>query len=62
MSKQNPHKASSQPAPWYKHAWVWFIIALPATAVAASLYTVYVAHQNPPQVIAKQNKFQLKND
>ena len=51
-----------KPAPWYKHAWVWFLIALPSTAVVASLYTVYVAYQNPPQVIAKQNKFQIKKD
>lgn len=62
MNKQNPHKISGQPAPWYKHAWVWFIIALPATAVVASLYTVYIAKQNAPQVIAKQNKFQLEKE
>ncbi len=62
MNKHNPQKANPQPAPWYKHAWVWFIIALPATAVVASLYTVYVAQQNAPQVIVKQNKFQIKND
>ncbi len=62
MNKHNPHKKSSQPAPWYKHAWVWFIIALPTTAVVASLYTVYVAKQHAPQVIAKQNKFLLDKE
>jgi uncharacterized protein len=29
--------------PWYKHAMVWFVIALPATAVVAGLTTVYIA-------------------
>lgn len=58
----NKQPTQFKPAPWYKHAWVWFIIALPTSAVVASLYTVYLAYQNPPQVIAKQNKFQLKND
>ena len=48
--------------PWYKYPWVWFMIALPASAVVAGLYTVYIAHQNAPQVIAKQNKFQIKKD
>ncbi|MCW8869706.1 MAG: FixH family protein [Proteobacteria bacterium] len=62
MNKQNPQKVNNRPAPWYKHAWVWFIIALPMTAVVASLYTVYVAHQNAPHVIVKQNKFQLNKD
>jgi hypothetical protein len=29
--------------PWYRQFWPWFIIALPATAVVASLYTVWLA-------------------
>lgn len=57
-TKQQTHKKS----PWYKYPWVWFIIALPASAVIAGLYTVYIAQQNAPQVIIKQNKFQLEKD
>ena len=29
--------------PWYRQFWPWFIMALPATAVVASLYTVSLA-------------------
>jgi len=29
--------------PWYRQFWPWFLIALPAAVVAASLYTVYIA-------------------
>ena len=29
--------------PWYKQFWPWFLIALPASAVIASLYTVSLA-------------------
>ena len=29
--------------PWYRQFWPWFIIALPASAVVASLYTVSLA-------------------
>lgn len=48
--------------PWYKHPWVWVMIALPASAVVAGLYTVYLANQNAPVVIAKQNKFQMDKE
>ena len=33
----------SQSLPWYKQFWPWFLIALPASAVIASLYTVSLA-------------------
>ena len=29
--------------PWYKQFWPWFVIALPATAVVASLTTMWIA-------------------
>ncbi|WP_035051558.1 FixH family protein [Andreprevotia chitinilytica] len=29
--------------PWYKMFWPWFLMALPAVAVVASLYTFYIA-------------------
>lgn len=31
--------------PWYRQFWPWFIIALPASAVVAGLYTVWIAMQ-----------------
>jgi hypothetical protein len=29
--------------PWYRQAWPWFLISLPAVAVVASLFTFYLA-------------------
>jgi len=29
--------------PWYRHGWVWFLIAVPAVAVIASLVTLWIA-------------------
>ena len=43
-----PHDA---PRPWYKQFWPWFLLALPATAVTASLYTVYLAATNPVALV-----------
>lgn len=57
-----PTTPAKKPLPWYKHPWVWFVISLPASAVVAGLYTLYVAQQNAPQVIIKQNKFQIEKD
>jgi hypothetical protein len=36
-----PGPAGSKP--WYRERWVWFLIALPASAVIASLFTVVLA-------------------
>ncbi|ROS05268.1 hypothetical protein EDC56_0798 [Sinobacterium caligoides] len=37
--------------PWFKQFWPWFIIALPATAVVASLHLVYVAMEQKPDLV-----------
>lgn len=29
--------------PWYRHGWPWFLIAIPATAVVASIFTMWLA-------------------
>jgi hypothetical protein len=29
--------------PWYRQPWVWFLIALPMTAVVGGLVTIYIA-------------------
>ena len=60
MNKQDDKKYKN--LPWYKYPWVWFMISLPASAVVAGLLTLYIAQQNAPQVIIKQNKFQINKD
>jgi len=37
--------------PWYKQFWPWFIIALPLTAVIASVTTVIIAFTNADTVV-----------
>ena len=37
--------------PWYRQFWPWFLIALPAAAVCASLYTLYLAASNAPSLV-----------
>jgi len=43
---------SSAPfVPWYRHPWLWFVIAIPAIAVSFSLYFVYIAVVNRDSVV-----------
>ncbi len=58
----NSKEKSFKNLPWYKYPWLWFMISLPASAVVAGLYTVYIAYQNAPQVIVKQHKFLIDED
>jgi hypothetical protein len=39
--------------PWYKQFWPWFLIALPATVVVGTLYTVYIFSQNSVSLVAE---------
>ncbi|MGB1011250.1 MAG: hypothetical protein ACPGVP_16120 [Thiolinea sp.] len=36
--------------PWYRYSIVWLVIILPMIAVAASITTLYIAHQNAPEI------------
>jgi len=37
--------------PWYRHPWLWFVIAIPACAVVFSLHFVYLAVVNRDAVV-----------
>ena len=37
--------------PWYRQFWPWFLIALPASAVVASLWTISVAIRSPNALV-----------
>lgn len=39
--------------PWYRYFWPWFIIALLASSVSASLYTVYLAVSTAEPVLPR---------
>lgn len=45
--KQDPSSA-----PWWKHGFVWLVIAGPAVVVVAALVTVWLAASSPDPVLA----------
>ncbi len=46
-----PATQPDRPPPWYRQFWPWFLIALPASAVAASLFTIWLAVSNPNSMV-----------
>jgi uncharacterized protein len=40
-------------APWWKHGYVWLVIAGPAAVVAAGLATVWIAASSPDPLLAQ---------
>lgn len=49
--------------PWYKQFWPWFIIALPASVVIASFFTLWLAISNPDHLVVDEGEYrQLKSE
>ena len=48
----NPVPAPITSRPWYRHAWVWMLIAGPALVVVAAVFTAYLAMRDPDPVLA----------
>ena len=46
-----------QGKPWYRHLWVWFIIALPTAAVTAGLLTLWIAMSNPDFLVIDEDEY-----
>lgn len=42
---------SIQSLPWYRQFWPWFVIALPLTAVVASIATLVIAVRDPDGLV-----------
>jgi hypothetical protein len=40
------------PRAWYRHPWVWLLIAGPAVVVVAAVFTAYLAMRSPDPVLA----------
>ena len=60
MNKQerNSQEIPGQNLPWYKQFWPWFIIALPASAVIASFFTLWLAISNPDHLVVDEDEYQ----
>ena len=54
-SKNTPH---DQVTPWYRQFWPWFIIALPASAVVASFFTLWLAISRPDYIVIDDDEYQ----
>ena len=60
---QNPQAVKNQNQPWYKQFWPWFIIALPASVVVASFFTLWLAISNPDHLVLSDQEYQsLKSE
>ena len=49
---------SAQPLPWYRYAWPWVAIAIPAVAVIGGLFTLYLAISNPDPLVVDDEQYQ----
>ncbi|MGD9021258.1 MAG: FixH family protein [Lysobacterales bacterium] len=54
----NTHPEKQDTKPWYRQFWPWFIIALPAAAVAAGLFTLWLAISNPDSLVISEQEYQ----
>lgn len=57
QQQQNTKLAPGEGVPWYKQFWPWFIIALPASVVVASFFTLWLAISNPDPLIVDDNEY-----
>lgn len=66
MNSNQPQNGTQTPAviePWYKQFWPWFIIALPASVVIASFFTLWLAVSNPDYLVVTDDEYlELKSE
>jgi hypothetical protein len=61
--KHQSTPGKSQEPPWYRQFWPWFIIALPASAVIASLISLYLAVSHPDPIVVEDDEYlRLKSE
>jgi hypothetical protein len=51
------NRDSQDQRPWYKEPWPWVIIAIPAAAVVAGMYTLYLAISNPDYLVIEEDEY-----
>ena len=42
----------SNPGPWWRRPWPWFLMSLPATAVVASIITIWLATRDADSLVS----------
>ena len=50
--KQMKNDANVNDGPWWKHSFVWMVIAGPAVVVVASFITLYLAMSRPNEIVS----------
>jgi hypothetical protein len=58
---KNTQSLPGQNLPWYRQFWPWFIIALPAAAVIASFFTLWLAISNPDYLVVDDEEYRRLN-
>jgi hypothetical protein len=58
---RKPNPVPGHNLPWYKQFWPWFIIALPAAAVVAGFFTLWLAISNPDHLVIDNKEYQRLN-
>jgi hypothetical protein len=52
---------TSQLRPWYRYAWPWVAIAIPAIAVIGGLFTLYLALSHPDPLVVDDRQYRELN-
>jgi hypothetical protein len=60
LDQKNKTNSTNDKKPWYKYPMVWFVIALPAIAVVASITTLVIAVKHQPIVIEQTESYKAK--
>jgi len=61
QQQKNTGPLPGQDLPWYRQFWPWFIIALPASVVVASIITYWLAVSQPVQLVVTADEYQRIN-
>lgn len=63
QQQKKPPPSPDENLPWYRHFWVWFIIALPASAVIAGFITLWLAMSRPDHLVVDDEEYRrLKSE
>ena len=61
MNTKKTKRMPGPDTPWYRQFWPWFIIALPASVVIASFFTLWLAISNPDHLVVDDDQYQRLN-